>query len=259
MAPVTRFRATTPRAIPLLRRLLAEPGTILTRASTASNAANLAPAFIGEMQRRYAGTLLGRQELEGEIVADRVDALWRREWFAQQRVENAPDLMRIVVAVDPPATSGALADACGIVAAGRGRDGRGYVLADVTVKGFEPLGWARTAVEAYRRFAADCLVVETNQGGEMVETVIRQVAPGLPVRRVRATRGKWVRAEPVAALYGEGRISHVGPLPDLEEQLCDFGPGGLPGGKSPDRLDALVWALTELMLEDGAVPAIRTL
>ncbi|KAB2845842.1 MAG: DNA-packaging protein, partial [Hyphomicrobiaceae bacterium] len=250
---------TTPRPVPLLRRLLAEAATIVSHMTTASNAENLAPTFLDEMRRRYAGSLLGRQELEGEILADRKDALWRREWIDKERRDAAPPLARIVVAIDPPATSGKDADACGIVAAGMGEDGRGYVLADRTIQGFEPLQWARAAVEAYRQFAADCLVAEVNQGGDMVEAVIKQVAPRLPVRRVRATRGKWVRAEPIATLYADGRISHIGQLPLLEEQLCNFGPGGLPGGKSPDRLDALVWAMTELMLEADAPPAIRVL
>jgi phage terminase large subunit-like protein len=250
---------TTPRPVPLLRRMLTEAGTIVSHMTTSSNAENLSPVFVAEMRRRYAGTALGRQELEGEILADRKDALWKREWLDANRCNQAPLLSRVVVAVDPPATSGKDADACGIVVAGKGEDRRGYVLADRTLQGLEPLAWARAAVEAYRQFAADCLVAEVNQGGDMVEAVIKQVAPRLPVKRVRATRGKWVRAEPVAALYADGRVSHVGELKLLEEQLCNFGPGGLPGGKSPDRLDALVWALTELMLESEAPPAIRVL
>lgn len=250
---------TTPRPVPLLRRLIADAGTIVSRMATSSNAENLAPAFIEEMRRRYAGTALGRQELEGEILADRKDSLWKREWIDANRRTIAPQLTRVVVAVDPPATSGKDADACGIVVAGSSGDGRGYVLADRTLQGFEPLAWAREAAGAYREFEADCLVAEVNQGGDMVEAVIKQVAPRLPVKRVRATRGKWVRAEPVAALYADGRVSHVGELKLLEEQLCNFGPGGLPGGKSPDRLDALVWALTELMLESESPPAIRVL
>ena len=250
---------TSPRPIPLLKRLIADPATAVSRAATHANAGNLAPSFLSAVVGRYQGTRLGRQELDGELIEDRPDALWRRDALDGGRVDNAPALERIVVAVDPPVTSGARADACGIVACGRAGDGRAYVLADATIAGRAPLDWARAAVRLYESLAADCLVAEVNQGGELVAEMLRQVSPGLPVRMVHATRGKFLRAEPVAALYERGLVAHAGAFPELEDQLCDFGPGGLPGGRSPDRLDALVWALTELMLAPRANPRIRTL
>jgi phage terminase large subunit-like protein len=156
-------------------------------------------------------------------------------------------------------TSQASSDACGIVVAGLGMDGRGYIMADRTIRGREPIIWARAAVAAYRDFEADRIVAEVNQGGDLVVSVLRQVEATVPVRTVRATRGKWMRAEPVAALYAEGRVAHVGEWPELEEQMIAFGTEGLPGGKSPDRLDALVWAITDLMLSSARKPTIRTL
>ena len=156
-------------------------------------------------------------------------------------------------------TSGPRADACGIVACGRAEDGRAFVLADATTQGSQPLDWARAAVRLYASVEADCIVAEVNQGGELVAQLLRQVAPNIPVRMVRATRGKYLRAEPVAALYERGLVAHVGLWPELEDQMCDFGPGGLSDGRSPDRLDALVWALTELMLGLRIVPRIRAL
>ncbi len=255
---------TTPRPIPLLRRLLDEPGVKVTRTRTADNAANLAPAFLEAVVARYAGTRLGRQELDGEIVADRPDALWSRDLLEGARVKEAPPLARIAVAVDPPASSGARADACGIVAAGVDAGGVAYVLEDATVARAKPAEWAARAVALYRRREADALVVEVNQGGEMAAEVLRQVDPTVPVTCVRATRGKYLRAEPVAVLYAQGRVRHVGPFPALEDELCDFGPtaGGPHGGPraaSPDRLDALVWALTHLLLDPRTGPRIRTL
>jgi phage terminase large subunit-like protein len=168
-------------------------------------------------------------------------------------------MARIVVAVDPPATSTKRADACGIVAAGIDDGGTAYVLADETASSLKPREWAMKAVALYRRLQADALVVEINQGGEMVESVIREVDPTVPVTSVRATRGKYLRAEPVSVLYTQGRVRHVGAMPELEDELCDFGPGGLTSGRSPDRLDALVWALTELMLRERKEPRVRVL
>jgi phage terminase large subunit-like protein len=248
---------TTPRPIPLLKRLLADPATAISRARTEANAANLAPCFLSAVVARYQGTRLGRQELDGELIEDRADALWQRRALDAARLDRPPPLARIVVAVDPPVTSGASADACGIVAAGRTEDGRAIVLADVTVQGRSPLEWARTAVRLYESLDADCIVAEVNQGGELVAQMLRQVSPGAPVRMVRATRGKFLRAEPVAALYERGLVAHVGVWPELEDQMCDFGPGGLSNGASPDRLDALVWALTELMLKERPLPQLR--
>jgi phage terminase large subunit-like protein len=248
---------TTPRRIALLRKLLDDPAVRVSRARTADNAQNLAPGFLDAVTRTYGGTRLGRQELDGELIEDRADALWSRSALEAARVKTAPVLVRIVVAVDPPASSGARADACGIVAAGVDAAGTAYVVADASVSGLPPQGWARTAVGLYRALDADALVAEVNQGGDMVTTVMRLVDGGVPVTPVRATRGKHARAEPVSALYAQGRVRHAGVFPELEDEMCDFGPAGLSNGRSPDRLDALVWALTHLML--GAEPRIRML
>ncbi|GLS46600.1 DNA-packaging protein [Methylobacterium brachythecii] len=250
---------TTPRPIPLLRRLLTDPRTVVTRARTADNARNLAPDFLETVVGRYAGTRLGRQELDGELIEDRPDALWTRETIEAARVAVAPVLMRLVVAVDPPVSSRAGADACGIVAAGLGPDGAAYVIADATVKQAPPELWAGAALALYHRLRADALVVEVNQGGEMVSTILAELDASVPVTSVRATRGKYLRAEPVSLLYAQGRVRHVGAMPALEDELCDFGPGGLSTGASPDRLDALVWALTHLMLTPPAEPRVRVL
>ncbi|GEO17533.1 DNA-packaging protein [Microvirga aerophila] len=250
---------TTPRPIPLLKRLLADPLVAVSRVKTADNAANLAPVFLDAVIGRYAGTRLGRQELDGEIIEDRPDALWTRDLIEANRVDAAPPLLRIVVAVDPPASSSKRADACGIVAAGFDEGGTAYVLEDATGSGLKPPEWAAKAVALYRRLQADALVVETNQGGEMATGVIREVDPSVPVTSVRATRGKYLRAEPVSVLYAQGRVRHVGALPGLEDEMCDFGPGGLTSGRSPDRMDALGWALTELMLRDRQEPRVRVL
>ena len=250
---------TTPRAIEVLKKLIEDPGTVMDRSRTLDNAANLAPGFVAQIMRRYGGTALGRQELEGEIVDQLEGGLWRREWLAQHRITAPPDLTRIVVAVDPPVTSNANSDACGIVVAGLGADGRGYVLADRTIRGREPIVWARAAVAAYRDYAADRIVAETNQGGDLVAGVIRQVDENVPIRSVKATRGKWIRAEPVSTLYAEGRVLHVGEFVELESEMCSFAADGLAQGKSPDRLDALVWAITELMLTRQTAPTLRQL
>jgi phage terminase large subunit-like protein len=248
---------TTPRAIPLLKRLMAEAGTLVTTAPTALNRDFLSTGFLASLKERYGGTRLGRQELEAELIADRPDALWRREAIEAGRVARAPEITRTVVAVDPPASSQAGADACGIVAVGKGVDGLAYVIADASAAGLRPAEWAGRAAALYRRLDADRLVAEVNQGGEMVAAVIAEVAPDVPVAPVRAKRGKWLRAEPVAALYEQGRVRHVGTFPELEDELCDFGPDGLSSGRSPDRLDALVWAVTALMLERRGEPRVR--
>ncbi len=250
---------TTPRPIALLKAIMDDEATVVTRAKTADNAQNLAPSFIADMTRRYAGTALGRQELGGEVIDERAGSLWRRDWIEAARVTAPPELGTIVVAVDPPVTATANSDACGIVVAGRGLDGRGYVLADRTVQGREPQVWARAAVEAYKEFLADRVVAETNQGGDLVAAVLRQIDEAVAVRQVRATRGKWVRAEPVAALYAEGRVIHAGRFDALEDQMCAFGADGLARGRSPDRLDALVWAMTDLMLGAVGRPSVRSL
>jgi phage terminase large subunit-like protein len=250
---------TTPRPIALIKRLLADPATAVTRAGTRANAYNLAPAFLDSVLARYGGTRLGRQEIDGEIVEERSDALWSRAMLENCRVTDAPPLTRIVVAVDPPASSRKGADACGIVAAGRGDDGKIYVIADATASRLSPQGWAQKAIALWRRLAADALVAEVNQGGEMVRAVIAEADRSVPVVTVRATRGKWLRAEPVAQLYETGRVRHVGAYPALEDEMCDFGLDGLSSGRSPDRVDALVWAITALSFGTKVGPRVRGL
>jgi phage terminase large subunit-like protein len=250
---------TTPRPIPLLKRLIADPSAAITRAATQANAFNLAPAFLDTILARYANTRLGRQEIEGELIEDRPDALWSRALIETCRVGQAAPLQRIVVAVDPPVSSGENADACGLVAVGRAENGILYVLADESVAGLSPAGWAAKAIALWRRVRADALVVEVNQGGEMARAVIGEVDRTVPVTEVRALRGKWLRAEPVAALYEQGRVKHAGAFPALEDEMCDFGLNGLSDGRSPDRLDALVWAVTTLSFGERGEPRVRGL
>jgi phage terminase large subunit-like protein len=245
---------TTPRPIALIKRLIADPSTAVTRAGTKANARNLAPSFLDTVVARYQGTRLGRQEIDGELIEERADALWSRGLIETCRVSEAPPMSRIVVAVDPPASANKRSASCGLVAAGRAGD-LVYVLADDTVAGLSPAGWAAKAVALWRRLEADCLVVEVNQGGDMVRQVIREQDASVPVTAVRATRTKWLRAEPVAAQYEQGRVKHVGVFPALEDEMCDFATDGLSSGRSPDRLDALVWAVTALT--HGARPQPR--
>ena len=249
---------TTPRPVPLLKKLLDDPRVAVTRATMRDNAAHLSPDFIAAVEARYAGTRLGRQEIDGELIEDRAGALWTRAMLEAGRVERAPRLKRVVVALDPPASSGERADACGLVCAGIGEDGRIYVLDDATLERARPAEWASAACALYRRREADALVAEVNQGGEMVARVVAEQDAGVPVEMVRATRGKYLRAAPVAQLYEQGRASHAGAFPALEDELCAFGPDGLGGGRSPDRLDALVWAVTALALTPSkAEPRMR--
>ena len=250
---------TTPRPMPLIKRLMADPSTAVTHAPTTANAFHLSPAFLKNVMGRYAGTRLGRQELDGEIIEDRPDALWSRALIEKCRIREAPPLARIVVAVDPPASSGKRADACGIVAAGVSGEGGIYVIADDTVSGATPAVWAAKAIALYGRLEADAIVAEVNQGGEMATTVIKQIDASVPVKPVRATRAKWLRAEPVAALYEQGRVRHAGSFAMLEDEMCDFGVGGLSSGRSPDRLDALVWAISSLALTPRGEPRVRGL
>ena len=257
---------TTPARNRFLEALVEASGTRVTRATTAENRMHLAPGFVAAMAAKYGGTSLGRVELDGEFVNDADGALWTRAMLdaARARPPIAPD--RIVVAVDPPVTAGRGADECGIVVAGvemKGppQDWRAEVLADASVAGLSPQAWAERAVAVYHAHAADRLVVEVNQGGDMVATVIRSVDPMVAVRSVHATRGKALRAEPVAALYEQGRVGHRGMFRRLEDQMALMTVAGFAGGGSPDRLDALVWAITELMLDPGSqgVPQIRSL
>ncbi len=245
---------TTPRATKLLKRLLNDPDTTITRMPTRQNWKHLAPKFLGEVVGRYQHSVLGRQELDGELIEDLPDALWNRGMF---RRDDGAGRERTVVAIDPPATGNRKSDRCGIVVAAR-RGDEAVVLADLSFGPAHPDAWARRAVAAFHEFSADCIVAETNQGGEMVRAVIAQVDREVPVREVRARQGKWVRAEPVAALYANRRVSHVAGLTALEDEMCAFGADGLSDGHSPDRVDALVWALTDLMLKCGE-PRVRSL
>ncbi len=258
---------TTPRNAKVLKDLLASPSTVTTHAPTEANRANLAASFLEEVRARYTGTRLGRQELDGVLLADAEGALWTRSMLEAARVAEAPELDRIVVALDPAVSAGAQSDACGIVVVGARLQGvpedwRACVLADRTVQGQGPAGWARAAIDAMDEFQAERLVAEVNQGGQLVEEVIRQVDPLVPFRAVHASRGKVARAEPVAALYEQGRVSHVEGLGALEEQMCQMTARGYEGQGSPDRVDALVWALHELMVGPAAQyrrPRVRVL
>ena len=248
-----QLATTTPRPIPLLRRLLADRHTVVSRMRTSDNHAHLAPDFMQAVVGRYQGTVLGRQELDGELIEDDPGALWQRRTF---RRFDGGDIGRIVVAVDPPVTGHAKSDACGIVVAGRVGEGA-VVLEDASIRPAAPLAWARRAVAAFHAHGADAIVVEVNQGGDLVRSVIAQVDASVPVREMRANRGKWLRAEPVAALYGRGLVSHVDGLTALEDEMCAFGADGRSDGHSPDRVDALVWAVTELLL-GGQGPRVRS-
>lgn len=249
---------TTPRPAPLVRRLVAAEGVAVTRGATAENAANLAPDFVAAMTASYGGTRLGRQELDGELIEEAEGALWTRDLIERCWVAHVPGVLtRVVVAVDPPASAGG--DACGIVVAGMGGDGRGYVIADASVEGARPEGWARAVAAAAMVHGADRVVAEANNGGQMVESVLRAAEAALPVRLVHASRGKAARAEPVAALYEAGRVAHRGAFPALEDQMCGLLAGGgyVGPGRSPDRADALVWAMSELMLGRAGEARVR--
>lgn len=234
---------TTPRPIQLIRDLLKLPGTHVTRGRTQDNESNLAPQFLEQIVGKYKDTRLGRQELEGELLDDVPGALWQRAQLDALRVTVAPELVRVVTAIDPAMTSGEKADETGIVAAGKGVDDHWYVLADRSCRD-TPDGWGKRAVGVHREFKGDRIVAEVNNGGEMVEHVLRTIDRELPYKAVHASRGKRVRAEPIAALYEQGKVHHVGGLPQLEDQMCNYVPDDYDG--SPDRVDALVWALTEL-------------
>ena len=239
---------TTPRPIPLIKEIMAMPTTQVTRGTTMDNAANLAPSFMQQIVERYQGTRLGRQELNAEILDDVPGALWTRAMLDAQRKPEAPEMVRVVVGVDPSGTSGNdEGDDIGIVIAGRGVDGRGYVLADFTCQ-MSPDGWARRSIDAYHLHKADRIVAERNFGGAMVEAVIRSADRAVAYKEVTASRGKVARAEPVSALFEQGRVSIVGSLPELEDELCLMTANGFMGDGSPNRVDALVWALTEVML-----------
>ena len=248
---------TTPRPVKLLKALLKREGedVVVSRSMTSANAANLAPTFLSTIVNRYEGTRLARQELGGEMLEDFEGALWSRDTIDAHRITavELPVLRRIVVAIDPAVTTGEDSDETRMIVAGLGDDGRGYVLEDLSGR-FAPAEWAAKAIAAYKRHKADRIVAEVNNGGQMVEATLRMIDPNVPVRAVYASRGKVVRAEPVSALYEQGKVSHAGSFPALEDEMCSFMPGST--GAHDDRVDALVYALTELQVaasNDGII------
>jgi phage terminase large subunit-like protein len=256
---------TTPRNVPVLKRIMASESSVMTHAPTRANRANLASSFLDEIETQFGGTTQGRQEIEGILIEDVEGALWTRTMLDEALVESAGALDRIVVAVDPPVSSKAESDECGIVVAGvkfgeTKRDWRAFVLADLSFGGATPTAWAGKVVQAFGDFEADRVVAEVNQGGDLVTEVLAQLDPGVPVKKVHASKGKVARAEPVAALYEQGRVRHVRGLGRLEEQMGLMARDGYAGRGSPDRVDALVWALTELMIRPSdARPRVRSL
>lgn len=246
--------STTPKPVKLVRELAKDKRTAITRGSTYENRANLAEAFFEEIIKKYEGTRLGRQEIYAEILDDMPGALWNMDTINSSRwFEPPPPMRRVVIGVDPSMSSAEGGAMCGIVAVGKTHDGHGHVLEDASVRG-SPDEWAKEVVACYRRHRADRVVGEVNQGGDLVEKILRTVDPNIPFTAVRATRGKYVRAEPVAAMYEQGRIHHHGVFEELERQMClmtpDFDPDKM--GFSPDNLDAAVWAAHSLFLESGA-------
>ena len=254
---------TTPRPTPLVKSLVASPTTAITRGSTYDNKANLAAAFIEKIVERYANTRLGLQELFGQILDDNPGALFKRDLIDKARVGGVPPLLRVIVAIDPAISNDPTSDETGIIVAGLGYDLHAYVLEDLSGK-YTPAEWGERAVDAFYRFEADRIVAEVNQGGALVEANLRTIDPSIPYKGVHASRGKAIRAEPVAALYEQGRVHHVGVLVELEEQMVGWDPTAavarrpvkrrdtttLQYTKSPDRMDGLVWGVTELLLEE---------
>lgn len=248
---------TTPRPTALIKRLLADENCVVTKARTQDNRANLAPAFVEQIIARYIGTTLGRQELDGDVVEADTQALWHIGMLDTHRVMSAPALRQIIVALDPPVSAGPKADACGLVVIGRGEDGRAYVLEDATVQGLPPDKWAAHVRRVYRAYEAQALIAEVNQGGELVREIVQREAEDIVFEPVRAIAGKLLRAEPVAVLYARGRVSHVGAFAELEKQMCSYD----GSGPSPDRMDALVWGISWLLLrpQGNTTPRLRRL
>lgn len=244
---------TTPRNIPALQQLLTMQDVVISRCATTANATNLAPGFVTGLELRYGGTRLGRQELDGELISDNPDALWRRDEIERHRISKVPQLIKVVVAIDPPASI--TGDECGIITAGLSEDGKAYILADGSGAGLSPAAWAGRTTDLYRQYEADCIIAEANQGGEMVRSVLLQAMANAPVRLVHATRDKRTRALPAAMLYEQGKVFHAGSFPELEDQMCSYD----GTGHSPDRMDALVWALAALFPARQTRPAIRRL
>ena len=243
--------ATTPRPIKLLKEIMARSDVVVTSGSSFENEANLAPTFLESLKRRYEGTRLGRQEIHAELLSDVPGALWSQEWIDRDRVKNLPwdGLSRIVIAIDPAVTSGEDADETGIIAAGIDATGHGYVLEDASGR-FAPHDWAGKAIALYRKYHADRIIGETNNGGDMIEATIRSIDPNVSYKSIHASRGKVLRAEPISALYEQGRVHHVGMFTTLEDQMTAFTSdfSKSTAGYSPDRLDSCCYALSELML-----------
>lgn len=248
---------TTPKPTALIKNIMGRETTHITRGSTFENEANLAPSALAELQLRYAGTRLGRQELYGEVLDDVEGALWTRDMIERSRIQESdlPTLIRIVIGVDPAVTSGEGSDSTGIVVAGISPDNQFYVIADRTIK-TSPEQWAKVVATAYEEFQADRVIAETNNGGDLVELLLRSVAPNLPVTKVTASRGKRVRAEPVSALYEQNRVHHVGAFPKLEDEMCQWVPDM---SESPDRMDALVWAVSDLIENSRGIMGLASL
>lgn len=246
---------TTPRPTKAIKDLAKRDDVKVIRGATFDNAANLSESALAEMRSRYEGTRLGRQELYGEIIDDVEGALWTRDLIEQNRVTEQPPLVRIVVGVDPAVTSGENSDMTGIVVAGVTADGHYYILEDASMR-TSPETWARKVVDLYHKWQADRVIGETNNGGDMIELLLRQVDNTISYKKVTATRGKLIRAEPVAALYEQHRAHHVGGYAELEDQMCNWMPDS---GESPDRMDAMVWAITELMANQTAMMGIAAL
>ena len=239
---------TTPKPIALLRELVARPDVHVTRGTTYDNEDNLAPSFYSSIRSRYEGTRTGRQEIHADLLDQSEDALWQRQWIDDSRVKSAPDsLVEVVVAIDPAVSSNPRSDETGIVVAGVDSDKRCYVLADGSGR-MTPNTWAERAIALYDKHSADRIIGETNNGGDLVQEVLRTASGGNIFRflAVNASRGKYARAEPIAALYEQGKVHHVGTFPELEDQMCTWTPKG-PADASPDRMDALVWAVTQLI------------
>jgi len=245
------FISTTPRPLRILHQIKEMANCVTVTGSSYENKSNLHPLWFKDVLSRYEGTRIGRQEIYAEILTDNPDALWKREDIEKHRVTDYPTLTRIVVAIDPQAKNNPDSAETGIVVAGIAPNGHGYVLDDLSLKA-TPDGWAKEAISGYHKYQGDRVIGEANNGGDMVEYTVRTIEPNIPFSQVHASRGKQARAEPVSALYEQGKVHHVGCFPDLEDQMCEW----VPGDTSPDRLDALVWALTELMIEPPALNGI---
>ncbi len=244
---------TTPRPVKNVVDLVNDSATIITRGTTYDNKDNLAPSFFNQIINKYEGTRLGRQELNAELLLDVPGALWNREIIQHIPRASMPPLKRVVVAIDPPCSSEEHSNECGIVSVGIGEDDYAYVLADKSAI-LSPGDWAKRALNIYREYEADCIVAEVNQGGEMVSAIIKSIDPNAPVKSVRASRGKYIRAEPISAIYEQGRVYHIEQFEALEDQMCTFTADSSRNNGSPDRLDALVWAMTEIFpgMVDGS-------